>query len=197
MSLVRRYLARPLARFGRLLWMSAAPLWPAGLASPRRHAAPRSAPRKPTRLTGMEPLERRETPNDLLGVLTSNVALGGVSLLSGQFVTPLHALFVGWGAQTVAAPARPLGGPSANRPAVGLDAPHYAASLAGLDLLSTRRTREDRDSTRHDPGAAATPPARTPDAGDDWLSSVGAFLESAPPRRLRGPVGIPAWFNSR
>ena len=77
MTLLQR-LTRPLARFFRLAWMSRLPLWPAGLSS--APARKRMEPRKPTRLEGPVACEPRETPDDILGVLTSQFALGGLPL---------------------------------------------------------------------------------------------------------------------
>ena len=142
MSFTRKWLVRPLARFGRRWWISVCDLWPAGMEAP--HARPKPAhPRGPMRLEGPMVLERRETPDGLLGILTSGVALGGVPLIAGQFVTPLVALFRGWNGNHAIPPApTPVGqpyslsdGPS-GRPDLG--------RLVGLDRIDAlRHTRDD------------------------------------------------------
>src|SRR5262245_42975889 len=109
---LRSWLSRPLARFFRLTWLSRVPLlWRAGLSRP---VSPRPGrpPRRPVSLA-LEVCEPRETPDDVLSVLRTGFAAGGLTLVGGQFASPLEVFFSGWDARLrggTPAPAQQPGG---------------------------------------------------------------------------------------
>ena len=115
-----------------------------------------------------------------MSILTSGLALGGLPLISGQFVTPIAALFKGWSTGTVAPSALASSVIASNSSKDFQDTPRFAASLVGLDTLPTPRPVEDRVGRPQSSGFSPPAPAKV--FGDDWLASVGAFLDSADAR---------------
>ena len=159
--------------------MSTARLWPAGMAAPSREAALRTPARRPVRLIGPELLETRATPDDLMGILSSGVALGGVPLLGGKFVTPIVAMFRGWdNSQTP--PAGPPTQPAGGRPRPADEdsettTPKRPGYAAAYDL---RPTAYDSGRTREAESAPAATAGSASDR-DPWLSAVGELLDAA------------------
>src|SRR5438067_86017 len=123
LPMLRRVLAsvaRPLSRLGRFLrhaWLDRVPLTPNGqqrdwarlLGLTSRPTASGKRPPRPTVKLACEDLERREVPQDWLGLLQGGVGLGSFALVGGPLATPLSVVAQGWGAGQAGLGALPDG----------------------------------------------------------------------------------------
>src|SRR5262245_20003791 len=88
---LRRWFARPLSRFFRMLWLDRIDLVSSACMPP----ATKESSRRATRPT-LEGLETRETPDDLFAILAGGVSLGGLGMLLPPHQTPQSALVNGF-----------------------------------------------------------------------------------------------------
>ena len=129
-----RCLSRPLTHFLHRNWLLLTPLSSAdpcvetSLTGPRKKKTPIPYPR-PT----VERLEDRLTPQDMFGVLKSGISVIGVTLIGGQFITPLHAFLSGWNDGQFAVPQSP---PDTNpSTAIRPDFPELAPSQLAAEFF--------------------------------------------------------------
>lgn len=175
-----RSLSRPLARFLLPTWMSRSPLTSAALsgavAGKKKVSIPETRP-------SLEALEERLTPQDMLGVLRSGISVLGVTLVGGQFITPLHALLSGWDDGRAALPqAVPNASVSvAVPPELPELAPGQLAALNSFGNTFSPAQGGAAISAISDQAASIQPAAQAQQGNSlagDWLQSIGGSTAS-------------------
>ncbi len=164
----------------------------------RRDSGPaKKSPSKPDARILLETLEDRCTPQDMMGVLKSGVSVAGFTIMSGQFITPMHALFQGWddGLTKVNPPTDASGSavipplPDAAEPRPGKWR-HWLPLPRRIPLTRVVRPVRFPCSRKRRPQPAAQA-ARSDYELGDWLQTVGDFLGGPP-----APVAMPASTDS-
>jgi hypothetical protein len=191
-----RWLSRPLARFLRFTWMSRIPLRPPGWSGSAWLGLRKNPVAKPETRPWLDQLGPRYAPQNLLGVLHSQLTIAGAPVLTGSFLSPEQVVIDGWVDPTHSAvlPASFSAGVTIAAPTLPEPAPGQMEALAALDT-----------NAEHDSGGGACPPEIQPTAAvepatpaqqDDfslapWLAEVGKVLNS-PPESAAAPASSDA-----
>jgi hypothetical protein len=118
-------------------------------------------------------MEYRETPNDIVSVLQTGFAPGGLLLLSGRFTTPLAVILHGWESLAAWSPPATSRTVAFVRPLAEDTDSHRARFLVGPDFVSAH----PEEAAASSEPSAVTPPAASPGMVDaEWLSTVESWL---------------------
>ncbi len=159
-----------------------------GLFPRRNPAAAWEKPKKPTPFRpALELMERRETPDDIFGLLHAPMLGTGIALLGGQMLTPATALVRGWSASASPLPALHVSS-SEGLAAPGLSAAPPSAPPSSYALpppaSSGAAAATPTPTVWASPGTATSgDPFADPFAdplGGAWIDAVGKALNAPP-----------------
>jgi hypothetical protein len=164
--------------------------WVRRLCRPRGRLAAWEKSGKPRRVQlALESVERRETPNDIFGLLGTPLLGSGLSLLGGPLLTPATVLISGWSAAAAPLPSTHVSASD------GLRAPGLSGAPAPPTALVTQGGGPAAPPADRSPALPALTYSGVPRGwstdpfanqfanplGGDWLDAVGASLGAGAP----------------